>query len=186
MLRRLLVTTVLLFIATICIGCGFTAIYGKTTYGRSEKASEPITKLLDGELSKIAIQKGKDQLSQKLRNALYDLFVQKPDPSYFMSLKVSVSVVPTYITGAGSSGRNRVTLIASYELKRLSDGKLIGKNSTSVYDNYSVSDIRYANYTSEEAIGMQLCELAALNIRDMAVSDLVQFNKEESYADVTK
>lgn len=166
-----LVITLLIIIATS--SCGFKVIYKEND--NSSKDSYV------NELASIRIKKDRDQLSQKLKNNLYDILNPnyiEIEPKYLLILSIKESNTPTFITLSGSSGRNKITITVDYQLKRLEDAKLIASGSTSVNDNYDISDNRYGTYTIEEYTKTNLTKLVAQNIRNSLVNDLTEESKK--------
>ena len=158
-------------LALSLFSCGFNVIY----------KDDDILASNAHELALIRIKKDRDHLSQELKNSLYDLLNPdyiKTEPKYFLILKVTKSVFPTFITTTGASGRNRITLDIRYELKNLETSATISSGSTSVNDNYDVSTNRYGTYTADEYVSLNLTKIAAQNIRNSLVNDLIEARKE--------
>lgn len=174
---------ILILILLFLSACGLSTMYGNTTYGTPNKNVQTIPPLLNQELAKIAIKKDRTQISEQLRNNLYDLFKgtqTKIEPEYFLIINIAKTVTPTYTTLTGVSGRNRIVLVAKYQLKRLRDAYPVGSGSTQVSDNYNVSTTRYANYLTEEVTSNKLTQTVAQNLRNLIVNDLIQLDKKES------
>lgn len=166
---------IILALLTNLCGCGFQVIY------RERDKSAEISYV--DELAAIKIKKNRDRLEQELKNHLYDLLnpdYVKAEPKYFLILKTSNSTSPTFITLTGSSGRNKITLSVSYELKDLKSAKTIAFGSTSVYDNYDVSSNRFGTYTAENYVRSNLTKVAAQNIRNSLVNDLIEIKRNSS------
>jgi hypothetical protein len=162
---------VIFLIFPLCFSCNFRVIY--------EDRTDVIS--YAKELAAIRIKKDRNHLSQELKNNLYDVF--NPDylevePKYFLILKTSNTISPTFITITGASGRNKVTINASYELKNLKTAEIIAKGSTSVNDNYNVNNNRYGTYTAEEYTKINLTKVAAQNIRNSLVNDIIEMRKK--------
>lgn len=154
--------------------CGFQVIY-------NEKEKDSTNLSYVEELAAIRIKKNRDRLSQELKNNLYDILNPdyiKTDPKYFLSLIIKKSSSPTYITSTGSSGRNKITLTISYELKSLKTATIISKGFTSVNDNYDVTSNRYGTYVSENYISSNLTKTASQNIRNSLVNDFIENKKK--------
>lgn len=169
MLKKTLSTVLLL---TIC-SCGFQVIY-------KERGNESDISYVK-ELAAIKIKKDRDRVSQELKNNLYDLLnpdYVKTEPKYFLILTNSESISPTFITSTGSSGRNKITLNASYILRDLNSAAIIATGTTSVNDNYDLSTSRFGTYTAENYIRNNLTKLAAQNIRNSLVNDLIEMKKK--------
>lgn len=168
MLKKLLILTLL---ANLC-GCGFQVIY-------RERDKNTEISYVD-ELAAIKIKKNRDRLGQEIKNHLYDLLnpdYVKTEPKYFLILTTKEQTSPTFITSTGSSGRNKITLNVSYELKDLESAKTIASGSTSVYDNYDVSSNRFGTYTAQNYVLSNLTTVAAQNIRNSLVNDLIEIKR---------
>ena len=82
------------------------------------------------------------------------------------------------ITTTGVSGRVTVTLAINYTLKNLENGRLVSSGSTSVNYNYDFSANRYANYKAGNYIQTNLTKVAAQNIRNSLVNDLIELKRD--------
>jgi len=136
------------------------------------------------ELSAIRVQKKPDKIGFTLKQNLYNLF--NPDnikvkPKYFLSLNIDKLIASTFTTQTGASGRNKIILNISYQLKSLTDLKVIATNSITVSDNYNITQNRYANFVSDDEATVNLTKMAAMNIRNSLINDLVQFNKNAKH-----
>ena len=171
-MKNLLAILVLSFFLN---SCGFHVIY-------KEKGADQDISYID-ELASIRIKKDRNRISQLLKNNLYDLLnpsYTEAAPKYFLILKISESISPTFITLTGSSGRNKIMLNIEYTLKNLEDASIISQGKTSVNDNYDVSDNRYGTKKAEDYIKENLTILAAQNIRNSLVNDLIENHKNHS------
>jgi len=163
---RIFCITILLSLSS----CGFHVIYDtQDTFTHTE------------DLAAIRIKKDRDHTSQLLKNNLYDFL--NPDaldvePKYFLSLKVDKSIVPTFITLTGASGRNKVVINVSYELKNLETATVISKGKTLVNDSYDVTTNRYATSVSDDAVTANLTKIAAQEIRNSLVNDFIEVRKK--------
>jgi len=163
---RIFCITILLTLSS----CGFHVIYDtQDTFTHTE------------DLAAIRIKKDRDRTSQLLKNNLYDFL--NPDalnvePKYFLSLKVDKSVVPTFITLTGASGRNKVILNVGYQLKSLETGAVISSGRSMVNDSYDVSTNRYATSVSDETVAANLTKVAAQEIRNSLVNDFIEVRKK--------
>lgn len=167
--------TLLIFLQS----CGFKTIY------KEENSDENISYIK--ELSAIRIKKDRNRLSQLLKNNLYDLLnpnYEESEPKYFLILTITETISPTFITLTGSSGRNKITLTISYTLKSLEDANVISQGNTSVNDNYDVSENRYGTKVAEDYIKENLTKLAAQNIRNSLVNDLIEFKQRSKNPDI--
>lgn len=159
-------------ISLMISSCGFQVIYREADSANQVSHEE--------ELATIRIQKDGGRLTQELRNALKDTF--NPDyidvePKYILSLNMLKSISGTFITVTGASGRNKVTLTIEYRLKDAKTGKIVAIGSTVVNDNYDVQLNRYGTYVAEDYARSNLVKLAALNIRNLLVNDLIELKK---------
>ncbi|MBU6140586.1 MAG: hypothetical protein KGP29_03390 [Proteobacteria bacterium] len=151
--------------------CGFQVIY------RNEVNSFSYSE----DLASIRIKKDRNHLSQELKNNLYDLLNPdyiKAEPKYFLILRTSKTISGTLITQTGASGRNKITIEVSYDLKNLENNAIISRGITSVNDSYDVSTNRYGTYVSEETVENNLTKIAAQNIRNAIVNDFIEVKKK--------
>lgn len=165
---------ILLCTVFICSSCGFRAVYSTQ--------DNPDLLLIANDLAGIRIKKDRERTSQVLKNKLYDLLnpdYLKVEPKYFLSLTVKKSNSSTFTTNTGASGRNKITLEVSYELKDLGNAMIIAKGSTLVSDSFDVTDNRYATEIANDSVQNNLSALAAQNIRNMLVNDFIGMNKNK-------
>ncbi len=87
-------------------------------------------------------------------------------------------ITPTFITITGSSGRNKITLTASYVLKNLKNAETISEGHTSVNDNYDVTANRYGSHTAENYVRSNLTKIAAQNMRNSLVNDFIELKQK--------
>ncbi len=159
-------------IITICSlsACGLQVVYKDQNLSTS----------LSHELAGIRIKKDRTELSQQLRNNLYDLLNPdhiKAQSKYFLILKLTQSSTPTFITTTGASGRNKITLGVNYELRNSENMQEITKGRVEISDNYDVSLSRFGTYVSQNYVENNLTKLIAQNIRNSLVNDLVELQK---------
>lgn len=157
------------------VSCGFQVIYNED----DKKADSSY----EHELAAIVIKKDRTKLDQDLKNNLYDLLnpdYVKVEPKYFLILKTIKSLSSTFTTSTGSSGRNKIYINVDYELKNLDTGEIIAFGSTTVNDNYDVGNNRFGTYTAEEYVRLNLTKIAAQNIRNSLVNDLIEMRKKKS------
>lgn len=167
MLKKIFTAILLLSLAA----CGFRVIYEE----RTDVVSYAI------QLASIRIKKERTQISQELKNNLYDLLnpdYLKVEPKYFLSMKVQKTVTPTFITSTGASGRNKITINITYTLQNIETAAFVSQGSTSVNDNYDVSINRYGTYVADETVSNNLTRIAAQNIRNSLVNDLIEVKKK--------
>jgi hypothetical protein len=160
----------LALLLSLC-SCGFRIIYEERTDVVSYAQ----------ELAAIRIKKDRTRLSQQLKNNLYDILnpdYLKVEPKYFLILDVKELTSSTFTTITGASGRNKVTLTASYEFRNLETGETISTGTTSVSDNYDVTANRYGTYVADEYIQSNITIIAAQNIRNSLVNDLIETKKK--------
>lgn len=170
-MKNLLILIITLFSLN---SCGFEVIYKENKLNNEQSYID--------ELAAIRIKKDRNRLSQLLKNNLYDLLNPQnisTDPKYFLILEISQSISPTFINLTGSSGRNKLTLNIKYTLKNLTDASIIATGNSSVNDNYDVSDNRYGTTIAEEYIQENLTKLAAQDIRNSIVNDLIELRKQD-------
>ena len=162
------------FLLLAVCSCGFQVIY-KEEGGKIDNPYEQ-------ELAAIRIKKNRTKLDQDLKNSLYDLLNPdyiKAEPKYFLILTPIKTTSSTFTTSTGSSGRNRVILNVKYELQSLETGEMISFGSTLVNDNYDVTKNRFGTYTSDEYVQSNLTKVAAKNIRNSLVNDLIEMGKKK-------
>lgn len=164
-----------IFLATFAIvlfvsSCGFEVIYREKNDGISYQK----------ELAAIKIQKDAGRTSQLLRNELYDTFNPesiKTEPKYYIVVKLGKSIGSSFLASTGASGRNKVTLTASYEFRDIENSELISLGTTSASDNYDVELNRYGTYTAENYAERNLVGTIAKNIRNLLVNDIIEMRK---------
>jgi len=162
---------VLILILATLVSCGFQTMY------RDEENNNSYAE----DLAKIRIQKGPDRLNQDLKSNLYDLLnpdLIKADPKYFLEISANKASSGTFVTQTGASGRNRVTVNVIFALRNIENGMVISRGTTSVFDNYDVSTNRYGTYIADESVQLNLTKIAAQNIRNVLVSDLIEAKKK--------
>jgi len=165
--------TCLIFFLLAVSSCGLQIIY-------REDDSNKIS--YEKELATIRIQKDSGRLTQELRNAIKDTinpdFLEE-DAKYILILSLGKGTSGTFITSTGASGRNRVTLSIDYQLKNIATGEISAKGSTFVADNYDVQDNRFGTYTADQYASSNLVKIAAQNIRNSLVNDLIEIKKKQ-------
>jgi hypothetical protein len=162
-----------IFLLLSLCACGFQVIY------RGGEKKSDISYV--NELAAIRIKKDRVRINQELKNNLYDILNPdyiKVEPKYFLTLEVSETITPTFITITGSSGRNKITLTASYVLKNLATAETISEGHTSVNDNYDVTNNRYGSYTAENYVRSNLTKIAAQNTRNSLVNDFIELKQK--------
>ena len=155
--------------------CGFQVIY------KENNAEIPYQQ----ELAAIKIKKDRTRTDQEVKNNLYDLLnpeYLKVEPKYFLVLTTQNSYLSTFTTSTGSSGRNKVFLNINYELKSLETGDTISSGSVSLNDNYDVEANRFGTYTAEAYTKSNLTKVAAQNIRNALVNDLIEVKRKADIA----
>ncbi|NBV05679.1 MAG: hypothetical protein EBS06_00380 [Proteobacteria bacterium] len=173
MLKKILI----LLLLSSLFSCGFQVLYKEDASENKEKDFS-----YENELAAIRIKKNRTKLDQDLKNNLYDLlnpnFIEA-EPKYFLSLITSKTTASTFTSSTGASGRNRVFLSVSYELRDLKNGDLISEGSVTRNDNYDVTQNRYATYSADEYVMLNLTKIVAQNIRDSLVNDLIELRKKQ-------
>jgi LPS-assembly lipoprotein len=158
----------LIFILSFLSSCGFRPIY----YSEQSKREG-----LDyhNELILVKIKKYRTDIDYELHKHLtkilnpYNLVTKK---KYLLDIKLTNKMLSTFTTSAGSSGRNKVLLIANYKLTDIVSGELIGYGDSDENSDFDVSQKRFANYTTEEQTKRNLTKLIARDIRNMIINDL--------------
>jgi len=162
-MKQLLAASILLFIAA----CGFQPIY-KTRIDNNEINYEK-------KLAAIEVRGDKKRIYQKLQNNLIAILnpnkIDVPK-EYVLTIKIKKNISITFINPTGSAGRNKVTLEASYELRKINDDEVIASGHASAKDDFDIESRRFANYITEEEIELNLTQLIAQNIRDLLINDL--------------
>lgn len=159
-----------ILLLSLC-SCGFQVIYEERTDVVSYAQ----------ELASVRIKKDRNRLSQELQNNLYDILNPdyiKAEPKYFLILSTTKSTGSTFTTSTGASGRNKVTVDATYELKNLETGELISSGRASANDNYDVTANRYGTYVADQYIQSNITKIVAQNIRNSLVNDLIEVRKK--------
>lgn len=162
-LQNLPSVLILIFLAA----CGFQPIY-------KAKISENQINY-ENKLAAIEIRGNKKRIYQKLQNNL--TAVLNPNQidipkEYILTIKIDKNIAVTFINPTGSAGRNKVTLTASYELRKIDDEEVIARGTASAKDDFDVEGKRFADYISQEEIELNLTQLIAQNIRDSLINDL--------------
>lgn len=140
------------------------------------------------ELAAIKIQKDRGIMHQKLRNNLFD--VLNPDlleekPKYFLALTINGLSSSVFITTTGASGRNQVNLDIAYEFKNMESGAVISSSFVSVIDSYNIYQNRYGTKLAEDYAKSNLTSIAATQIRNRLVNDLILLRKK-CFSAITK
>jgi len=154
--------------------CGFQVVYKEN----DKQADFDYEK----ELAAIRIKKNRTKLDQDLKNNLYDLLnpdYVKTEPKYFLTLTALKTTTSTFTTSTGASGRNRIFIDVKYDLKDLQTGKTISIGALVMNDNYDVTNNRFATYTSDEYVALNLTKSIAKNIRNSLLNDLIELKKKE-------
>lgn len=152
--------------------CGFKAVYND-----SKTAQQ-----YEEDLASIRIKKNRTQIDQTIKNHLYDLLNPRlldSEAKYILLLETKVSTSSTYTTDTGASGRNKVNLQINYTLKDLETAQTIGSGSTLVNDNYDITENRFGTYSADQYVTTNLTQIAAQNIRNSLVNDIIEKNKAE-------
>ncbi len=147
--------------------CGFQVIYKD----QFDEAS------ISNKLASIKIKKNREYLHQKLKCNLLDVLNPdsiKVEPKYILEITYTTKTSPTFTNITGSSGRNKMTISVSYDLKKLNDLSLVSSGKTEVYDSYDVDLNRYGTYSAEEFVKENLTKVVSQNIRNLIVSDLIE------------
>lgn len=151
--------------------CGFQVVY------KANNIEIPYQQ----ELAAIVIKKDRTKTNQELKNYLYDWLnpeYLKVEPKYFLTLSSQPTYSSTFTTATGSSGRNAVILSVSYVLQDIKTGETISTGSVSTNDNYDVTTRRYGTIVADEYTKSNLTKVAAQNIRNSLINDLIQAKKK--------
>lgn len=164
----------ILIISLNIFSCGFQVIY------RDKEENSNVS--YEAQLASIRIKKDRTRLAQELKNNLYDTLNPdniKAEPKYFLTLVTTKTTSGTFITLTGASGRNKVTLNITYKLQDLETAEEISHGTTTVNDNYDVTPNRYGTYTAENYVTSNLTKIAAQNLRNSLVNDLIEMKKKK-------
>jgi hypothetical protein len=134
------------------------------------------------ELASIRVDMERSKLNWDLKNNLEKILNPddlKTDARYSISITLRKSLASTFINFTGSSGRNKVILTSSYQLKDLNSGDIIARGAVRAQDDFDVEDKRFANYIAEESIATNLTLIIAKNIRDLLINDIVNNYKSQ-------
>jgi hypothetical protein len=156
--------------------CGLHPIY--KTNNKISDQSQSYRK----ELASIMVLVERKKINQDLKNNLEKTLNPegiKTDPKYSISITLSRSLSSTFTNFTGSSGRNKVILVANYQLKDLNSKEVIATGTTAAKDNFDVEDKSFANYIAEDAIASNLTLIIARNIRDLLINDIVNNYKSK-------
>ncbi|MES2676949.1 MAG: hypothetical protein V4612_01370 [Pseudomonadota bacterium] len=155
--------------------CGFHVIY------KSDNKISDKSQAYNEELASIQIEVSRKKINQDLKNNLEKVLNPddiKVDPKYSIIITLDKTLVSTFTTSTGSSGRNKVILTANYRLKDLNSGEVIATGTTTAKDNFDVeNDKRFANYIAEDSISSNLTLIIAQNIRNLLINDIVNTYK---------
>ena len=166
---KLTTLTGLLIISILVTACSFQVIYKDEFDDRS----------IAHQLASIKIRKDRNQLSQSLKNNVYDVLNPdyiKAEPKYFLEMNLESTVALTFTNASGGSGRNKVTLRVNYVLKNVKNAQKISEGKSEVYDSYDVSTNRYATLTAEDYVKENLTKVIAQNIRNSIVNDIASIS----------
>jgi len=165
----------ILTLLALISGCGFQPIYKTNLQDDNIK--------YENKLAAVSISVKRKRLHQKLKHNLTkvlnpnEISVEK---EYVINIDIRKTISSTLIRPTGSSGRNKVTLIADYSLRRISDNEIIANGQTTAKDDFDVEEKRFANYIAQEEIALNLTRLIAQNIRDSLINDLFNEEKQSS------
>ena len=148
MIHRLALTALLLLLA----GCGFSPLYG----GAGGTA-------LQANLAGISVSPIPERSGQILRQSLLDRMGQS-DPQYRLDIKLEQTDAGSGFRADEATTRINITLLARYELHRISDGKLILSDETSAFSAYDVVESEYATLTARQDTLHDLAELLSQRI----------------------
>ena len=89
-------------------------------------------------------------------------------------VKLTSKTSSTFTTSTGSSGRNKVTLIANYKLLDIESNDILGSGKISESGDFDIERKRFANYITEEQTIINLTKLIARDVRNMIINDLTK------------
>ncbi|MFT6077462.1 MAG: hypothetical protein ACJA02_000467 [Myxococcota bacterium] len=157
----------------ILSSCGFQTIYSNNKISSKSKA-------YNEELAAITVKVSRKKLNQDLKNNLEKVLNPnniEVDQKYSIDISLEKTVRTTFINDTGSSGRNKVILIANYKLRDFYTRQLISTGVVNATDDFDVENKRFANYAAEEAIASNLTKVVAHNIRNLLINDIVNSYK---------
>jgi LPS-assembly lipoprotein len=128
------------------------------------------------DLAAIKITLERKKINQDLQSNLEKVFnpsAIEVDTKYLLNVTLRKSLSSTFTSYSGSSGRNRVTLVANYKLIDLGSDKIIATGTTSASDDFDVFSKKFANYVAEDYITTNLTLIIADNIRNLLINDMV-------------
>lgn len=169
---------ILILACFFATSCGFEIIYKE-----EKKSGDDISYAY--ELAAIDVKNVKIRSDQIFKNNLLDILNPdniKTEKKYFLDFTIIKTISPTFITATGASGRDKITLEVRYRLTELKSQN-ITTGSTIVSDDFNIDENRFGNYNLEEATEQNLAKIAAQNIRNLIVSDLIDFNKKNQEID---
>ena len=150
--------------------CGFKPIY-------YSKNSDQKNTDYNSNLILVKVKKYRSNIDYKLHKNLveilnpYNIDVEK---KYFLDVKLTSKTSSTFTTSTGSSGRNKVTLIANYKLLDIESNDILGSGKISESGDFDIERKRFANYITEEQTRINLTKLIARDVRNMIINDLTK------------
>ncbi len=143
-MTRLILITSLLFGSLFINSCGFKSI----SYIENEVGED-----MEARLASIVIQKSSGAKNQLLRTEIFNILNPanvKEEQQYLLVVKPSERQSPTFITGAGSSGRMLLEVNLSYSLTQIATTKRISSGNLYASESYNIENNRYGNYNAKE------------------------------------
>lgn len=120
-------------------------------------------------LRQIEVKHQNDRLHQVLRQNFEDLLLKQTGKKYLLEFDIK-STDTDAITGAsGNPSRISITVSANFVLKNINSNKVVKKGNVSAYDEYDVDDNRFANYSSNDEIKIELTRILARKIRNQII-----------------
>lgn len=148
--------------------CGFKSLYN---IDESDSNHEKV----QNELAAITVKYQRKHLNQEMQNNIEDLLNPdniKAEPKYLLDITLTKDMMMTFINEVGASGRNKVIMNATYNLKDIKSGDVIATGNLTAQDDFDVEDKRFANYTTQTAIELNLTKIIARNLRNALIIDL--------------
>ena len=168
-----MIKIIALLVLFLNISCGLQPVY--RTLGSESKSDDYKQELatIKVEVKQSSIKR--KLLEQQLTNHLEDMlnpdFITA-DYKYLLTISLQSNQSSSFITSVGTTGRSKIILTASYQLKQINTNELIASNSTSAEDDTNITDKRFANYATEQEIERNLTKIVAANIRNLVINDI--------------
>jgi hypothetical protein len=152
--------------------CGFQTIYYNNSSENNIDYHEKLTL--------VKIKKYRSNIHYKLHNHLTKIlnpYNVQNHKEYILDIQLTDQKSSTFTTSTGSSGRNKITLIAKYKLLDIKSNDILGSGTVSESGDFDVGKKRFANYITEEETKLELTKLISIDIRNMIINDLYQITQ---------